>query len=285
MKRGMVSSSSFSTVNPSFNWNSPSNFRNYNNTNSNNNSNNNSNRSCYHCITSNGWKSVFILCILSILIVAIIMLSSSFPKPSRFIPYGERQSNEVIAQASKCPYVWHGGSPANNIKGSCWCSGIDQYCMCTPSLAIDGIIEYVPPNTTAGNRCDHCQIILVKRRDPPRDYYAIPGGFVNVGESTEEATVRELHEETHLTITKDCLEQFRWYSDPTRDPRRHTVSVVYRCLIHSIDKLKQGDDAKAVKAISLKDVLDLPLAFDHRHILTDYFQKYHPHYLKPQSKA
>ena len=88
--------------------------------------------------------------------------------------------------------------------------------MCTPSLAIDAIIEVHDEF--------ELKVVLVRRRDPPRDLFAIPGGFVDVGESVEEAIVREVKEETNLSLDK--LEQFRVYSDPSRDKRRHTVSVV-----------------------------------------------------------
>ena len=70
-------------------------------------------------------------------------------------------------------------------------------------------------------------VILVSRRDPPIKH-AIPGGFVDVGETIEVATVREVMEETNLDLTS--LEQFHVYSDPARDTRRHTVSVVFRCV-------------------------------------------------------
>jgi 8-oxo-dGTP diphosphatase len=182
----------------------------------------------------------------------------------------------------KCPYIFHGGSPSH--KGSCWCSGIDEYCLCTPSLAIDAIIEYNPDNIVTApsavsqhhQKCDNCKIILVFRRDPPKEVFAIPGGFVNIGETTEDATIREAKEETNLTLSLSNLEQFHFYSDPHRDKRRHTVSMVYRCLVNNIQDLKNGDDAKAVKAIPLSEILSLSLAFDHKTVLTDYLKRYHP---------
>ena len=169
------------------------------------------------------------------------------------------------SNGSKCPYVWHGGSPTDSHPGSCWC-GADSYCMCTPSLAIDCIIEF-------GNE----KVVLVWRKDPPADKFAIPGGFVSVGETAEMATIREVKEETNLTIAK--LEQFRLYSDPGRDARRHTVSMVFRCIVSSIDALHTGDDAKSVKVVDLKDVLSLNLAFDHKYIFEDFIRHYHPHLL------
>ena len=82
---------------------------------------------------------------------------------------------------SKCPYTWHGGSPGFP-GGSCWC-GKDGYCMCTPSLAIDALIEVIDTNNQPA-------VVLVKRGVPPY-HHAIPGGFVDVGESVEDATRRE----------------------------------------------------------------------------------------------
>ena len=138
--------------------------------------------------------------------------------------------------------------------------------MCTPSLAIDCIIEY------QGDK-----VILVWRRDPPADKFAIPGGFVSVGETVELATMREVKEETNLTVA--TLEQFKVYSDPARDKRRHTVSVVFRGTVDSVSYIHTGDDAKGVRVVDLKDVLSLNLAFDHRAIFEDFIRRYHPHLL------
>lgn len=168
--------------------------------------------------------------------------------------------------SSTCPYVWHGGSPTDSHPGSCWC-GADSYCMCTPSLAIDCIIE-------VGNE----KVVLVWRKDPPADKFAIPGGFVSVGETAEIATMREVKEETNLTVSR--LEQFKLYSDPTRDARRHTVSMVFRCIVDSVEDLHTGDDAKSVKVVDLKDVLSLNLAFDHKFIFEDFIRRYHPHLIQ-----
>jgi 8-oxo-dGTP diphosphatase len=171
-----------------------------------------------------------------------------------------------------CPYVWHGGSPSH--RGSCWCGAEDHYCMCTPSLAIDAIIELHERDETMAGNCDSCSILLVYRGDPPRGLYAIPGGFVNVGESVESAVTREAHEETNLTVLR--MEQFKMFSNPGRDKRRHTASMVFRCIVRSVDGLRGGDDAKSVQLVPLKDVLSMPLAFDHKTILTEYIQRFHP---------
>lgn len=134
------------------------------------------------------------------------------------------------AETPACPYVWHGGSPTH--KGSCWC-GNDDYCMCTPSLAIDAVIEH--HNHGSENEIS---ILLVFRRDPPKDLFAIPGGFVDVGEAAELAVIREVKEETNLTVSH--MEQFKLYSDPYRDKRRHTASMVFRTIVDSIDELHTG---------------------------------------------
>lgn len=165
----------------------------------------------------------------------------------------------------KCPYIWHGGSPTHN--GSCWC-GNDGYCMCTPSVAIDAVME-----VESNDKDVH--IVLVRRKDAPRDKHAIVGGFVEVGEAVEDAVWREVKEETNLDVTD--LQLFDIYSDPQRDARRHTVSVVYRGLIKDTSGMKVGDDAKRVEVIRLRDAMTLlDLAFDHKQILTDYIKTYHP---------
>ena len=167
--------------------------------------------------------------------------------------------------------VLHGQSDA--YLGSCYC-GVDKYCLCTPSLAIDAIIEVTKPED------NDLYVVLVYRRDPPSGFYAIPGGFVNVGETVEAATIREVREETNLELDK--LEQFRVYSDPMRDKRRHTVSVVFRCVPKNSNftGMRSGDDAKRVEMVRLRDVLQLRLAFDHRQIFADYISAHHPSLLK-----
>lgn len=104
-------------------------------------------------------------------------------------------------------------------------------------------------------------------------------GFVSVGETAESAVIREVKEETNLTAVH--LEQFKLYSDPSRDKRRHTASMVYRCIIDGddIQYLHRGDDAKAVKLIPLSTVMSLNLAFDHHTIIREYITKYHPNLL------
>jgi len=110
----------------------------------------------------------------------------------------------------------------------------------------------------------HKGIVLIRRRNPPHGW-ALPGGFVDYGETLEEAAVREAREETGLEVAD--LRQFRAYSDPRRDPRQHNISVVF--LARSDGIPKAGDDAQACRVFPL-DGLPEPLAFDHEEILRDY---------------
>jgi 8-oxo-dGTP diphosphatase len=122
-----------------------------------------------------------------------------------------------------------------------------------PFLTVDAIIE------VEGG------IILIKRKNPPPGW-AIPGGFVDYGESLEDAVCREAKEETGLDIK--LLRQFHTYSDPGRDPRHHTVSIIF--LASASRRPVAGDDAKEA-GIFTKDSLPKDIAFDHRQILEDYF--------------
>jgi ADP-ribose pyrophosphatase YjhB (NUDIX family) len=110
-------------------------------------------------------------------------------------------------------------------------------------------------------------IILVNRKNPPPGW-AIPGGFVDYGESLEDAVCREAKEETGLDIK--LVRQFHTYSDPGRDPRHHTVSTIF--IAKAAGKPKAGDDAKEA-GIFTRDTLPDNIAFDHRLILGDYFEK------------
>ena len=108
-------------------------------------------------------------------------------------------------------------------------------------------------------------IVLIRRKNPPPGW-AIPGGFVDYGESLEEAAVREAKEETSLDV--ELVRQFHAYSDPKRDPRFHTVSTVF---IAKADGTPKAADDEAEIAVFRKDSLPQPLCFDHAHILDDYF--------------
>jgi len=108
------------------------------------------------------------------------------------------------------------------------------------------------------------QIVLIERKNPPFGW-ALPGGFVDYGESFETAALREAKEETDLTVTG--LRQFHTYSDPGRDPRQHTASTVF--IAQASEQPKAGDDAGKAELFGEDN---LPkLVFDHGRILADYF--------------
>ena len=109
-------------------------------------------------------------------------------------------------------------------------------------------------------------IVLVRRRNPPPGW-ALPGGFVDLGERVEDAARREAREEISLDVELDTL--LGVYSDPARDPRGHTVSAVYLGRAHGTPRA--ADDA-ADAGVFPEDGLPAPLAFDHARILADYFR-------------
>lgn len=110
-------------------------------------------------------------------------------------------------------------------------------------------------------------IVLIKRKNPPFGW-ALPGGFVDYGESLEDAAIREAREETSLDIK--LVRQFHTYSDPNRDERFHTISTVY--IAKAKGEPKAADDAKEI-GIFTEDNLPSPIAFDHEKILNDYFRE------------
>ena len=109
-------------------------------------------------------------------------------------------------------------------------------------------------------------IVLIERKNPPHGW-AIPGGFVDYGESLERAAVREAKEETSLDVK--LVEQFHAYSDPARDLRFHTISTVFIATASGTPRAE--DDAKAAR-IFREDNLPTPIVFDHPKILSDYFR-------------
>jgi ADP-ribose pyrophosphatase YjhB (NUDIX family) len=110
-------------------------------------------------------------------------------------------------------------------------------------------------------------IVLVRRKNPPEGW-ALPGGFVDYGETLETAAIREAKEETDLDIK--LTRQFHTYSDPQRDPRHHTITTVY--VAEAQGTATAGDDAGEV-AIFRKDKLPEKIVFDHNEILKDYFAR------------
>ena len=128
-----------------------------------------------------------------------------------------------------------------------------------PAVTVDMVLIYPAENGT--------RILLIKRRDDPfRDKYALPGGFMEMEETLEEAAFRELKEETGMEVEK--LVQFRAYSAVDRDPRGRTVSVVYyHILRHKPGNPAPGDDAASASWFPLNSLPDL--AFDHNMIVSD----------------
>ena len=108
-------------------------------------------------------------------------------------------------------------------------------------------------------------IVLIERKNPPPGW-ALPGGFVDYGESLEAAAVREALEETSLRVR--LVGQLGTYSDPARDPRRHTISTVF--IARGRGTPRAADDAKDLRIRTEREI-DVPLAFDHEKILKDYF--------------
>ena len=130
----------------------------------------------------------------------------------------------------------------------------------TPLLAVDGIIELYEENEFKG-------IVLIERLNAPLGL-AIPGGFVDVGEKVEDALVREMKEETDLDVQICSL--LNVYSDPSRDPRFHTASVVYICKAEGTPK--GLDDAKEAIIYKKDEIPFDTLVFDHAQILRDYLK-------------
>ena len=123
----------------------------------------------------------------------------------------------------------------------------------TPHLTVDALIF----------RGD--KLVLIKRKNPPfRGMWALPGGFVDVGETVEDACIREAREETGLAVKLQDLVGV--YSQPDRDPRGHTVSIAYKCTIDS-GELEAADDAAEAGYFKLNKLPSL--AFDHREIIND----------------
>jgi len=125
----------------------------------------------------------------------------------------------------------------------------------TPLLTVDSLIVY------------NSKIVLIKRKNPPYGW-ALPGGFVDIGETVEKAAAREAKEETGLNVKN--LRLLGVYSDPERDKRGHSVSIAFYCEPEDCQIMPQGaDDALEAELFDF-DHLPENIAFDHRKIIYDY---------------
>lgn len=128
------------------------------------------------------------------------------------------------------------------------------------ALTVDAIV-FVKSETTIS-------VLLIERgREPFKNKWALPGGFVDLDETLEKACIRELEEETGLQVEK--MQQFRAYDAIDRDPRHRTISVVYSVQLAGKMPVKGNDDAAQAKWFSIDDLPEL--AFDHADILNDFF--------------
>ncbi len=132
----------------------------------------------------------------------------------------------------------------------------------TPYLAVDGIIKLYDENENFKG------IVLIERLNKPLGI-AIPGGFVDIGETVENAVIREMKEETSLDVTIESL--LGIYSDPLRDERFHTASVVYICKAYGTPIAQ--DDAKEVYVYKTDEIPLEKLVFDHKKIILDFLEK------------
>ena len=115
------------------------------------------------------------------------------------------------------------------------------------------------------------RVLLIQRGgDPYKGHWAIPGGFLNMDETTEQCAIRELEEETGLKI--DQVHQIGAYSKVDRDPRGRTISVAYLAIVNQPFEVSGQDDAAEAKWHSIKALP--PLAFDHEEIMADAIAKY-----------
>ncbi len=126
----------------------------------------------------------------------------------------------------------------------------------TPLLTVDAVIVY-----------EGDKLVLIRRKNPPfQGEYALPGGFVDIGETVEHACIREAKEETNIDVK--IIEFIGIFSEPTRDPRGHTVSAAYLCEpMTDNEDPKAQDDAAALEIIPISKISSMKLAFDHMEII------------------
>ncbi len=126
----------------------------------------------------------------------------------------------------------------------------------TPLVAVDAVIKF---NKTS--------IVLIHRKNPPfKGELALPGGFVEVGETVEDACIREAYEETNIRVTIKKL--IGVFSAPNRDPRGHNISIAFLCEpLTDSEKPIAKDDAQSLEIVKITDIASLKLAFDHKDII------------------
>lgn len=118
---------------------------------------------------------------------------------------------------------------------------------------------------------DDFNFILIKRKNNPyKDYWALPGGFVEYGESVENAAIREAKEETNIDV--ELKELVNVYSEPNRDPRGHTITIAYIAK-GNINNRKADSDAKEIGVFSCEKLNEINIAFDHEKIIKDCLNK------------
>lgn len=127
-----------------------------------------------------------------------------------------------------------------------------------PAVAVDAVIEE-----------DSGILLIVRKNEPFKGKYALPGGFVEYGETCEQAVVREVEEETGLKVAVKGL--LGVYSDPSRDPRDHTIGICYIAEMVG-GELRASSDASYARFFSIEDVRRMELAFDHSRIVEDYLK-------------
>ena len=126
----------------------------------------------------------------------------------------------------------------------------------TPLLAVDAVILY-----------QQNSIVLIRRKNPPfKGELALPGGFVDIGETVEQACIREAYEETNINVK--ILKLIGVFSEPKRDPRGHNISIAFSCVPISENEIPRAkDDAESLEIVSLDNLANLKLAFDHLEII------------------
>lgn len=140
-----------------------------------------------------------------------------------------------------------------------------------PTPTVDIIIELIDRPSRP--------IVLIERHNPPYGW-ALPGGFVDYGESVETAAWREAQEEVSLPV--ELIEQFQVYSHPQRDPRQHTLSVVF--VATAAGTPQAASDAKEIGIFPAWEVPEAQLCFDHAQILKDYW-RYRHYGIRPRLSA